>query len=143
VRGTPFIPEGPISPVFASSVRELSRLWTGNLSHYRRHRNDEHYEALVAEALRYVGLHLENDLSTSPYWSKAPLGRRAALLLYLVDRGVVSRIVRQGRAVYEASADSTNWVISQPSMISYLVPTLEFLAALQSDRTRRSRPAKS
>jgi hypothetical protein len=129
--------------VSASSVRELSRLWTGSLSHYRRHRNDEHYEALIAEALRFTGLHLENDLSTSPYWSKAPLGRRAALLLFLVDRGVVSRVVSQGRAVYEAGADATSWVISQPTMISYLVPTLEFLAALQSDRARRSRPAKS
>ena len=79
--GTSLFLEGPTSPVFASSVRELSRLWTGSLSHFRRHRNDEHLEALIAEALRFTGLHLENDLSASPYWSKAPLARRVALLL--------------------------------------------------------------
>ena len=129
--------------MFASSVRELSRLWTGSLSHYRRHRNDEHLEALLAEALRYTGLHLENDLSLSPYWSKAPLARRVALLLYLVDRGVVSRVVKQGRATYEACEDASAWAVSQPSMASYLVPTLEFVASLQSDRDRRSRQARS
>ena len=125
--------------MFASSVRELSRLWTGSLSHYRRHRNDEHLEALIADALRFTGLHLENDLSTSPYWSKAPLARRVALLLYLVDRGVVSRVSKQGRTVYIAREDASAWAVSQPSMASYLVPTLEFVAALQSDGDRRSR----
>ena len=111
-------PEGPTSPVSASSVRELSRLWTGSLSHFRRHRNDEHLEALLAEALRFTGLHLENDLSSSPYWSKAPLGRRVALLLFLVDRGVVNRVARQGRMVYEAREDASAWAIGQPSMVA-------------------------
>ncbi len=128
--------------MFASSVRELSRLWSGSLSHFRRHRNDEHLEALIAEALRYTGLHLENDLSASPYWSKAPLARRVALLLFLVDRGVVSRVSRQGRTVYEAREDASAWAIGQPSMASYLVPTLEFLAALQCDRLRRAQAAR-
>jgi hypothetical protein len=127
--------------VFASSVRELSRLWTGSLSHYRRHRNDEHLEALIAEALRFAGLHLENDLSASPYWSKAPLARRVALLLYLVDRGVVSRVSKQGRTAYVAREEASAWTVAQPSMASYLVPTLEFIAALQSDSDRRSRNA--
>jgi hypothetical protein len=125
--------------VSASSVRELSLLWTGSLTHFRRHRNDEHLEALIAEALRFCGLHLENDLSASPYWSKAPLARRVALLLFLVDRGMVSRVVRQGRRVYEAGEDASAWAIGQPALASYLVPTLEFLAALQSEQTRRSR----
>ena len=131
--------------MFASSVRDLSRLWTGSLSHFRRHRNDEHLEALIAEALRYTGLHLENDLSASPYWSKAPLARRVALLLFLVDRGVVTRIanVKPGRTTYLARPDATAWAISQPSMASYLVPTLEFIAALQSDGDRRARPASN
>ena len=127
----------------ASSVRDLPRLWTGSLSHFRRHRNDEHLEALIAEALRYTGLHLENDLSTSPYWSKAPLARRVALLLFLVDRGVVARLPRQGRLVYEAREDASSWAIGQPSLASYLVPTLEFLAALQSDQARRSRTPRA
>jgi hypothetical protein len=135
--------EGPTSPVLASSVRELSRLWTGSLSHFRRHRNDEHLEALIAEALRYTGLHLENDLSASPYWSKAPLARRVALLLFLVDRGVVDRVAKQGRTAYLARMDATSWAVSQPSMASYLVPTLEFIAALQSDQDRRTSSARN
>ncbi len=122
----------------ASSVRELSRLWTGRLSHFRSHQNNEHLEALITEALRYSGFHLENDLISSPYWSKAPLARRVALLLYLVDRGVVSRVVRQGRMTYEASSEASAWAVSQPSLANYLVPTLEFLAALQADQIRRS-----
>jgi hypothetical protein len=66
-----------------------------------------------------------------------------ALLLYLVDRGVVSRVAKpQGRAVYEARNDASAWAVGQPSMASYLVPTLEFIAALQSDQDRRSRPAQ-
>jgi hypothetical protein len=127
--------------VFAPSVRELSYLWTGSLSHFRRHRNDEHLEALLAEALRFTGLHLENVLSASPYWSKAPLARRVALLLYLVDRGVVSRVSKQGRTIYIARKDASAWAIGQHSMASYLVPTLEFLAALQSVQDRIARDA--
>ncbi len=120
----------------ATSVRELSRLWTGSLSHYRAHRNNEHLEALISETLRYTGLHLENDLASSPYWSKAPLARRVALLLYLVDRGVVTRIVRDGVPTFEPSPDATTWAINQPSLASYLIPALEFLAAIQSVSVR-------
>jgi hypothetical protein len=129
--------------VSPSPTRELSRLWTGRLAHYRRHRNDEHLEALTAEALRYTGMHLENDLSASPYWSKAPLARRVALLLYLVDRGIVHRLGVSGRVTYRAIPDAATWAASQPSMTSYLVPTLEFLAALPSNPSRRSRPASN
>ena len=128
--------------MFASSVRELPRLWTGSLSHYRRHRNDEHLEALIAEALRYTGLHLENDLSYSPYWSKAPLARRVALLLFLVDRGVVARVTGPGRPSYSALPHASAWATAQPQMAGYLVPTLEFIAALQSVEDRRNAPAR-
>ena len=127
----------------ASSVRELSRLWNGRLAHFRRHRNGEHLEALIAEALRYTGLHLENDLSASPYWSKVPLARRVALLLYLVDRGVVTRSMSQGRVGYQARPDAAAWAAAQPSMASYLVPTLEFLAALTGNPSRPARSAQN
>jgi hypothetical protein len=129
--------------VSASSVREISRLWNGRLAHYRRHRNEEHLEALTAEALRFTGLHLENDLSASPYWSKAPLARRVALLLFLVDRGVVDRVIRQGRVAYQARPDASVWAASQPAMTAYLPQTLEFIAALQADPACRSRPANN
>jgi hypothetical protein len=115
----------------ASSVRNLSRHWVGRLATYRHHRNDEHREALIGEALRYAGLHLENDLSGSAYWSKSPLARRVAVLLFLVDRGIVVRGVRQGRRVFEPVADAETWVSTQPAFAPYLVPTLELIAALR------------
>jgi hypothetical protein len=127
----------------ASSVRDLSRQWVQLLAHYRRHRNDEHIDALVEEALRYTGLHLENDLSGSPYWSKAPLARRVAVLLFLVDRGVVRRASSHGRRVYEPLEHAEEWVASQPSLIPYLTPTLELIAALRHEQTRRFRPSRS
>jgi len=121
----------------ASSVRDLSRQWVGRLAPYRHHRNDEHREALVEEALRYTGLHLENDLSGSSYWSKAPLARRVAVLLFLVDRGVVTRGVRQGRRVFDAIADAETWVSAQPALVPYLAPTLELIAALRRGQPHR------
>lgn len=127
----------------ASSVRDLSRQWVELLAHYRRHRNDEHLDALVEEALRYSGLHLENELSGSPYWSKAPLARRVAVLLFLVDRGVVRRVSSRGRCVYEPLDHAEDWVSSQPFLIPYLTPTLELIAALRHEQMRRSRPSHS
>ena len=126
----------------ASTVRELSRRWNGRLAHYRAHGNAEHLEALMAEAVRFCGMHLENDLVASSHWSTTPLARRAALLLFLVDRGVVHRVSRAGRVAFEAQADAVNWVLAQPSLIPYLVPTLEFLSALQAEQSRRPRPAQ-
>jgi hypothetical protein len=127
----------------ASTVRDLSRQWVQRLAHFRRHRNDEHLAALVEEALRYAGLHLENELSDSPYWSKAPLARRVAVLLFLVDRGVVRRGSCQGRRVFEPTLDAEEWVVSQPSLIPYLTPTLELIAALRHEHNRRSRASRS
>ena len=122
----------------ASSVRELARHWTGRLVHYRGHQNSEHLEALLAEALRFVGFQLENDLTHSSYWTGVPLSRRASLLLFLVDRGVINRINRSARVAYEAEPDAVHWVLSQPSLVPYLVPTLEFVSAVQADQSRRS-----
>ncbi len=118
------------------SVRALSRLWTGKLAAYRLHKNDEHREALIVEALRIAGLVLENDLSHSAYWSEAPLARRVAVLLYLVDRGAVARVYREGRVQYEAAPDSEAWVAAQSSLAPYINPTLELLSALRLSATR-------
>jgi hypothetical protein len=123
----------------ASSVNDLSRQWIDRLACYRRHRNDEHIEALVEEALRYTGLRLENDLSRSAYWSKAPLARSVAVLLFLVDRGVVERTSRDGRRVYEPIASAETWVSEQDSLIPYAGPTLELIAALRREQNRRTR----
>ena len=127
----------------ASTIRDLARQWVEILAPYRAHRNDEHLDALVQEALRYVGLHLENDLSESPYWSKAPLARRAAVLLFLVDRGVVRRGSWNGRRTYEPTEHAEEWVTSQTMLIPYLTPTLELLAALRHEQMRRCRSTRS
>jgi hypothetical protein len=127
----------------ASSVRDLSRQWVDRLAGYRRHRNDEHLEALVEEALRYSGLHLEHDLSRSPYWSRAPLARRVAVLLFLVDRGVVLRTQQNGRRAYEPVPEAESWVAEQSQLTPYRDPTLELIAALRREQARRSRPSTS
>lgn len=122
----------------ASSARELSLQWINNLAVYRRHKHDEHLEALVEEAVRFVGLHLENDLIHSDYWSKAPLARRVAVLLFLVDRGAVVRsATANGRRVYEPTGKAESWAKSQPALQPYIVPTLELISALRGDQARR------
>ncbi|MHC5539894.1 hypothetical protein ACYOEI_16870, partial [Singulisphaera rosea] len=115
----------------ASSVRDLSRQWIDHLAPYRRHRNDEHLEALVEDALRYTGFHLEHDLSDSEYWAKAPLARRVAVLLFLVDRGIVLRVSANGRRTFEPVDSAETWVSKQETLAPYLTPTLEFIAALR------------
>lgn len=125
-------------PVPASSVRDLTRQWNGRLAAYRTHRNDEHLEALLEEALTYCGLHLENDLSLSSYWSKAPLARRVAVLLYLVDQGIVGRHVRSGRIIFDPIDSAEVWASSQPSLSNYIAPTLELISALRAELNRRA-----
>ena len=120
-------------------MRQISRQWIDRLAAYRRHRNDEHREALVEEAARYAGFRLENDLSTSHYWSKASLSRRVAVLLFLVDRRVVVRAFHEGQVVFEPTFDAEAWVSSQPPLVPYLAPTLELIAALRHEQIRRSR----
>ncbi len=129
--------------MIASSARELSRQWTDRLASYRRHRHLEHLEALVDEAARYAGIRLENDLADSPYWSKAPLSRRVAVLLFLVDRGVVERTVRQGRRAFVPTDTAEAWVTAQASLAPYCGPTLELIAALRNTLARRTRPNQS
>lgn len=127
----------------APSLRNLSRQWVDRLAPYRRHRNLEHLEALVEEAVRYAGLHLENDLSRSDYWSKAPLARRVAVLLFLVDRGIVDRASRSGRRVFSPVENAEDWVLGQDALIPYRTHTLELIAALRNEQTRRTRRTRS
>lgn len=127
----------------ASSVRDFSRQWTDRLAAYRRHRNDEHLEALVDEAARYAGIRLEHELVDSPYWAKASLARRVAVLLFLVDRGVVERRSSHGQPVYQPRDNAESWVAAQPALAPYTGPTLELIAALRHELARRTRPAQS
>lgn len=87
-----------------SLVKHLARHWIGKLAHYAQHGNDEHCAALFEEAIRYAGLHLENDLSRSPYWSAMPLHQRAIVLLFLVDRAVVERHAQRTSRLRAAAA---------------------------------------
>lgn len=137
-----FSPRNAFS-VPASSLRNLSCQWVDRLAPYRRHRHVEHLEALVEESVRYAGLHLENDLSRSEYWSKAPLARRVAVLLFLVDRGAVNRIMRYGRRVFEPVDNAESWVLSQDALIPYRTHTLELVAAVRNEHARRTRQSLS
>lgn len=129
--------------VSRSFVRNLARTWNGKLSFYRKHRNDEHLLAVVEEAARYVGLHLENDLAASDYWADLPLVRRAGVLLFLADQGVVDRSFRNGRRIFEPLPHAESWVQSQKALRAYTKPILEMIAALRHElhrRTHSSRP---
>ena len=126
-----------------SLVSYLAHRWEGRLAHYGSHRNDEHRVALFEEAVRYTGLHLENDLARSEYWSVMPLHQRAIVLLFLVDRGVVERTIRRGRRVFEPLAHAESWVESQPSLRPYLKQTLELLAALRHELLRRAHSSRA
>ena len=124
------------------TVRSLSRHWTGRLARFRLHLNDEHREALIADALKYAGLRLEQDLSDSEYWSQAPLARRVAVMLYLVDRGAVSLKARNGRTLFEANEGAEDWATSEASLEPYRAATLELIAALRSEQARRTPAAE-
>jgi hypothetical protein len=119
-------------------VKKLARDWTGRLAHYAAHKNDEHRIALLDEAARYAGLHLENDLARSEFWSELPLPERAAVLLFLVDRGVIERTTRRGRRVFEPLAHAESWAEGQPSLRPFRKPILELLSALRLELVRRA-----
>jgi hypothetical protein len=125
--------------VSAALITHLARHWIGRLSHYGLHHNDEHCLALFDEAIRFSGLHLENDLVHSKFWSAMPLHQRAVVLLFLVDRGVVERGIRSGRRVFEPLPHAESWAQSQPSLGPYLRETLELIAALRQEVLRRER----
>jgi len=116
----------------------MARDWTGRLAHYATHRNDEHRLALYEEAARYSGLHLENDLVRSDFWSESPLSERATVLLFLVDRGVIERTTRRGRRVFEPLPHATTWVENQRSLQPFRKPIQELLAALRMELARRA-----
>jgi len=126
-----------------SLLRELSSHWTGRLAHYNTHRNDEHLNALYEETLRFVGFHLENDLCRSEYWSRVSLHRRLAVLLYLVDQGAVEWTVRNGRHAFTAVPNAEEWIGRQPELRPFARATLELIAALRHDASRRARSRKS
>ena len=84
-----------------------------------------------------VGLHLENDLCRSEYWSRVPLERKAAILLFLVDKGVVARSVRHGRRVFEPLAHAESWVGEPASPASTFPAVIELFAALRHELSRR------
>jgi hypothetical protein len=124
-------------------AHKLSTTWTGRLAHYRLHRNDEHVCALLEEAIRYAGLHLELDLCRSPFWREVPLWRTASVLLFLVDRGVVERSSRHGRRTYEPLPDAESWVAAQGPLRPYVKPMLELIASLRHELGRRAHSHRS
>jgi len=125
--------------VYQTFTDSYSSGWIGRLAHYGAHQNDEHRQALLAEAIRYSGVHLENDLRRSSFWSQMPLDLRAGMLLFLVDRGVVERGVRHGRRIYEPVPGAENWVAAQPGLRPSRRTILELIDALRNELLRRSK----
>ena len=64
--------------------------------------------------------------------------RKAAILLFLVDKGIVERTVRRGRRVYEALPHAESWVSTQVPLRPYLKPIVELLSALRDELSRRA-----
>jgi hypothetical protein len=126
----------------ADTVQNLSRHWNGRLAHYRKHQNDEHREALISEALRFVGFRLESELTRSTYWAEAPLARRVAVVLYLLDRGAIVRALRAGKLGFDVNEGAEDWARSQPGLSPYLEATLELLAALRREQASPTRPVE-
>jgi len=126
----------------SDTIHKFARHWNGRLAHFRRHRNDEHREALISEALRFVGFRLESDLSGSSYWAEAPLARRVAVLLYLLDRGAVERVGGSGQITFEAVPGAEDWARSQSVLAPYLAATLDLIAAIRRDQIRQGPSAE-
>jgi hypothetical protein len=124
----------------SEQIRTMAGRWRGRLAHFRHHRHPEHLEALLEEAVRFAGLQLEIDLERSDFWSRQPLFRRALVLLYLVDRGVVTRRVVRGRPAYEVADHADAWIDSQTALAPYRVPTRELVAAIRAHQGRRGAP---
>jgi hypothetical protein len=129
--------------VFEPIACKLRETWTGRLAHYRTHRNDEHLAALFEEATRYVGLHLENDLCRSDHWSGVTLRHAAAILLFLADKGVVTRSTRHGRRIFEPLPHAESWISDQARLRSYREPLVELISALRHDLSRRAHSRQS
>ncbi|QEH33098.1 hypothetical protein OJF2_15950 [Aquisphaera giovannonii] len=124
-------------------ARKFRESWSGRLSHYRMHRNDEHLAALFEETVLYVGLHLENDLCRSDHWSEVRLDHAAAIVLFLVDKGVVERATRYGRRVFEPLPHAESWVSQQPALRRFQEELLELILALRHELARRSSSRRS
>jgi hypothetical protein len=123
-------------------ARKFRDSWSGRLSHYRQHRNDEHLAALFEETVLYVGLHLENDLCNSDHWSEVRLDQTAAILLFLVDKGIVERTTRFGRRVFEALPHAESWISQQPPLRRFEKELLELVSSLRHELARRAHPRR-
>jgi hypothetical protein len=122
---------------------KLRESWTGRLAHYRFHRNDEHLAALFEETTRYAGLHLQNDLSRSSHWDDVRLTHTAAVLLFLVDKGVVQRQVRHGRRFFEPLPHAESWISGQAPLRPFRKAILDLVSALRHDLSRRAQSRRA
>jgi hypothetical protein len=117
-------------------LERIAQTWSHRLAPYRKHRNVEHLEALVDEAVHFAGFELEGRLGRSPFWCEFPLIYRAAVLLFLVDRGIVERRTRAGRRAYRPTTDAEHRILADVGHSPYLLPTLELVQALRQPRRR-------
>lgn len=113
-------------------IRVRSRRWAGHLAPYAAHRHLEHWEALVAEVVRYAGLRLENWLADSPEWRDTPLWLRTSILLYLIDRGLVQRRrCLDGQLVLHVAPGADRRIAIQPIPEVYARALLRLVEAVE------------
>lgn len=112
----------------------LNQTWIGNLEGYLHHKNDEHLEALILEVQRFFERRLITYFSTKSIWHLSNCNRRVAAVLYLVDRGILDRILQSDASIiYRPVITAENWILSQTDLLPVTAPLLELISAFRRD----------
>ncbi len=112
----------------------LNQTWNGHLEGYLHHKNDEHVEALILEVQRFFERRLVVHLAPNSIWHISLCSRRVAAILFLVDRGIVQRILHsQPSVLYRPATSAEHWLLSQQELLPITDPVLELLSALRRD----------
>ena len=112
----------------------LNQTWIGDLEGYLHHQNDEHLEALILEVQRFFERRLISYFTPKSIWHVSSCSRRVAAILFLVDRGIVNRILQpDSSTVYRPVTSSEHWILSQTDLLPVTDPLLELLSALRKD----------
>lgn len=112
----------------------LNQTWLGQLEGYLHHKNDEHLEALILEVQRFFERRLIGYFSPKSIWHVSHCSRRVAAVLFLVDRGIVNRILQTDPTIlYSPVSSAEDWVLSQTELLPVNAPLLELISAFRRD----------
>ena len=112
----------------------LNQTWIGNLDGYLHHKNDEHLEALILEVQRFFERRLITYFPPKSIWHASNCSRRVAAVLFLVDRGILDRILQSDSSIiYRPVTSSESWILSQTDLLPVAAPLLELISAFRRD----------